>query len=171
MEYSVSYSETSRQQIKGLHPQARAIVKAQIEVLRTAPFSGKALEKELSGYYSLRTRRLRIIYQVENNSHSVQIYYVGHRRDIYELFKEALKGPKEFKPPRRPRVEDESDLRDIREARNEPLYDQKEAEEYIFMNPVKRERMERGWTQEELRYQAPKGEDIRFFQLRKGLRS
>jgi transcriptional regulator with XRE-family HTH domain len=30
------------------------------------------------------------------------------------------------------------------------LYDQKEAEEYIFMNPVKRERLERGWTQRDL---------------------
>jgi ribosome-binding protein aMBF1 (putative translation factor) len=48
------------------------------------------------------------------------------------------------------RIEDESDLRDIREADSEPLYDQKEAEEYIFMNPVKRERLEKGWTQEEL---------------------
>jgi len=48
------------------------------------------------------------------------------------------------------RIEDESDLRDIREAISEPLYDQKEAEDYIFMNPVKRERIEKGWTQEEL---------------------
>lgn len=48
------------------------------------------------------------------------------------------------------RIEDESDLRDIREARSEPLYDQNEAENYIFMNPVKRERLERGWTQQEL---------------------
>ena len=48
------------------------------------------------------------------------------------------------------RLEDESDLRDIREAKDEPLYDQKEAENYIFMNPVKRERIERGWTQKEL---------------------
>ena len=48
------------------------------------------------------------------------------------------------------RIEDESDLRDIREAKSEPLYDQKEAEDYIFMNPVKRERLEKGWTQEEL---------------------
>ena len=48
------------------------------------------------------------------------------------------------------RLEDESDLRDIREAKSEPLYDQKEAESYIFMNPVKRERLERGWTQDEL---------------------
>jgi len=48
------------------------------------------------------------------------------------------------------RLEDESDLRDIREATSEPLYDQSEAERYIFMNPVKRERLEKGWTQEEL---------------------
>ena len=48
------------------------------------------------------------------------------------------------------RIEDESDLRNIREARSEPLYNQSEAENYIFMNPVKRERLERGWTQEEL---------------------
>ncbi|MBC8199100.1 MAG: helix-turn-helix transcriptional regulator [Desulfobacteraceae bacterium] len=48
------------------------------------------------------------------------------------------------------RIEDESDLRDIREAKSEPLYDQNEAEDYIFMNPVKRERLERGWTQKEL---------------------
>ncbi|MEA3428469.1 MAG: helix-turn-helix transcriptional regulator [Thermodesulfobacteriota bacterium] len=48
------------------------------------------------------------------------------------------------------RIEDESDLRDIREAKSEPLYNQNEAEDYIFMNPVKRERLERGWTQTEL---------------------
>jgi ribosome-binding protein aMBF1 (putative translation factor) len=48
------------------------------------------------------------------------------------------------------RIEDESDLRDIREAKSEPLYDQSEAEIYIFMNPVKRERLGRGWTQQEL---------------------
>ena len=48
------------------------------------------------------------------------------------------------------RLEDESDLHTIREAKNDPLYDQKEAEDYIFMNPVKRERLERGWTQKDL---------------------
>ena len=48
------------------------------------------------------------------------------------------------------RLEDESDLQAIREAKTEPLYDQKDAEEYIFMNPVKRERLDRGWTQQDL---------------------
>jgi DNA-binding XRE family transcriptional regulator len=48
------------------------------------------------------------------------------------------------------RLEDESDIRAIRGVEQEPLYDQKEAEEYIFMNPVKRERLDRGWTQKDL---------------------
>ena len=48
------------------------------------------------------------------------------------------------------RLEDESDLQATREAKREPLYDQKDAEEYIFMNPVKRERLDRGWTQQDL---------------------
>ena len=48
------------------------------------------------------------------------------------------------------RLDDDSDLRSIREAKKEPLYNQDDAEEYIFMNPVKRERMERGLTQKDL---------------------
>ena len=48
------------------------------------------------------------------------------------------------------RLDDESDLLSIRAANKEPLYNQDDAEEYIFMNPVKRERMERGWTQKDL---------------------
>ena len=47
-------------------------------------------------------------------------------------------------------IEDDADLQAIREAKNESVYDQKEAEDYIFMNPVKRERIDRGWTQEDL---------------------
>jgi len=48
------------------------------------------------------------------------------------------------------RLEDQSDLGAIKNAPNDPLYDQKEAEDYIFMNPIKRERLEKGWTQAEL---------------------
>ncbi len=48
------------------------------------------------------------------------------------------------------RLEDDDDLRAIQAAKSEPLYDQEEAEDYIFMNPVKRERLEKGWTQQEL---------------------
>ena len=42
------------------------------------------------------------------------------------------------------RLEDEEDLQAIRQAKAEPVYDQEEAEVYIFMNPVKRERLDKG---------------------------
>lgn len=48
------------------------------------------------------------------------------------------------------RLEDDADRKAIWQAKSEPLYDSHEAEEYIFMNPVKRERLEKGWTQSQL---------------------
>jgi mRNA-degrading endonuclease RelE of RelBE toxin-antitoxin system len=90
MPYKLLYSETSRKQIQKLHPQIKPIVRSKIEKLQEAPFSGKWLEKELSGYLSIRAKRFRIIYKIRVNDQTVEIHYVGHRRDIYELFKEAI---------------------------------------------------------------------------------
>jgi mRNA-degrading endonuclease RelE of RelBE toxin-antitoxin system len=90
MPYKLLYSETSRKQIQKLHPQIKPMVRSKIEKLQEAPFSGKWLEKELSGYLSIRAKRFRIIYKIRVNDQTVEIHYVGHRRDIYELFKEAI---------------------------------------------------------------------------------
>ena len=92
MPYRMIYSKTSRNQIRSLHPQIKRIIKAHIEILREEPFLGKALEKELSGYRSLRTKRYRVIYKVDHPRHIIQIHHVGHRKDVYELFKDLLAG-------------------------------------------------------------------------------
>ena len=90
MSYRLLYSETSWKQIRKLHPQIKQVVKSKIEKLQENPFSGKWLEKELSGYISMRAKRFRIIYKIRDNDQTVEIHYVGHRKDIYELFKEAI---------------------------------------------------------------------------------
>ena len=90
MSYQLLYSETSRKQIRKLHPQIKPVVKSKIEKLHENPFFGKWLEKELSGYLSMRAKRFRVIYKIRNNDQTVEIHYVGHRKDIYELFKEAI---------------------------------------------------------------------------------
>ena len=90
MSYQLLYSETSRKQIRKLHSQIKPVVKSKIEKLQENPFSGKWLEKELSGYLSLQAKRFRIIYKVRYNDQTVEIHYVGHRKDIYELFREAI---------------------------------------------------------------------------------
>jgi mRNA-degrading endonuclease RelE of RelBE toxin-antitoxin system len=90
MPYQLLYSETSRKQIRKLHPQIKPVVKSKIEGLQENPFSGKWLEKELSGYLSMQAKRFRVIYKIRDNDQTVEIHYVGHRKDIYELFKEAI---------------------------------------------------------------------------------
>lgn len=88
--YRLHYSETSGRQIKSLHPGLKPLIKKHIEDLKEKPFLGKPLERELSGYYSLRTKKFRIIYAVDQENHIVRIHYLGPRKDIYELFREWL---------------------------------------------------------------------------------
>jgi mRNA-degrading endonuclease RelE of RelBE toxin-antitoxin system len=90
MSYQLLYSATSRKQIRKLHPQIKPVVKSKLEKLQENPFLGKWLEKELSGYLSMRAKRFRIIYKIRNNEQTIEIHHVGHRKDIYELFKEVI---------------------------------------------------------------------------------
>jgi mRNA interferase RelE/StbE len=87
-EYRLLYSETSRNQIIKLHPEIKSIIRSRLDRIRKEPFIGKRLEKELSGYRSLRARRFRIIYKLNEDTETIEIHYIGHRKDIYELFSE-----------------------------------------------------------------------------------
>ena len=86
--YRLIYSDTSRNKIKKLHPALKPIIRSRMDRLSQEPFSGKRLERELSGYRSLRARRFRIIYKLNEAEQTIEIHYVGHRKDVYELFTE-----------------------------------------------------------------------------------
>lgn len=90
MEYRLLYSDTSRRQLRGLRPETKAVVRSRLQRLKDEPFMGKRLERELSGYWSLRAKRFRIIYRVRETEQIVEIHHIGHRRDIYELFRETV---------------------------------------------------------------------------------
>ena len=92
--FKLIYSATSRRQIKSLHPDLRPTIKSKIEHISDNPFSGKYLERELSGYLSLRVKRYRIIYRVKTDEKVIEVHYVGHRKDIYERFSEQIKSDK-----------------------------------------------------------------------------
>ena len=92
-EYSLLYSATSRRQVAELHPEIKSVVRSRLDTLRKDPFTGKRLERDLSGYRSLRARRYRIIYKVNEEKESLEIHYVGRRKDIYELFAERTGKP------------------------------------------------------------------------------
>ena len=88
MSYCLLYSEESRGLIRKLHPELKSIIRTRLKKLKDNPYAGKHLERELSGYFSLRAKRYRIIYKIDEEEKIVEIHYVGHRKDIYQLFRE-----------------------------------------------------------------------------------
>ena len=89
--YRLVYAAACRRQILRLPPVLKPLVKKSIEQLAKEPYTGKRLERELSGYLSHRAKRYRVIYRVDESTRTVEIYYVGHRRDIYEVFTEEIR--------------------------------------------------------------------------------
>ena len=88
--YRIVYSATSRRLIRKIHPELKSIVRSRIRGLADNPYEGKRLEKELAGYFSLRARRFRILYKIREKDQIIEIHYAGHRKDVYQLFKERL---------------------------------------------------------------------------------
>jgi mRNA interferase RelE/StbE len=86
--YRLVYSKTSRDLIAKLHPDIKPVIRARLGALAGKPFSGKILERELSGYRSLKVGRFRIIYKLNEEKGVIEVHYVGRRRDVYELFTE-----------------------------------------------------------------------------------
>ena len=91
MIYSLLYSDTSRQQVTRLHPEIKSYIKTKLEQISENPYLGKHLERELSGYMSFKSKRYRIIYRIREDEGVVEIHYVGHRKDIYELFSDEIR--------------------------------------------------------------------------------
>jgi mRNA interferase RelE/StbE len=77
--------------IANLHPENRKIIRQAVDQIRRNPYSGHDLQEELSGFKSFKSKRYRIIYKVEEGRSSVDIYLVGHRRDVYEQFRVLLR--------------------------------------------------------------------------------
>jgi mRNA interferase RelE/StbE len=76
--------------ISKLHPETKKLIKAAIKDLQADPHAGHDLEEELSGFKSFRVKRYRVVYKINEEENTLDIYYAGHRRDVYEQFRLML---------------------------------------------------------------------------------
>ena len=70
--------------LRMLPPLTKRYVREALEDIRRDPWIGKPLRDELVGFYSFRTRRFRIVYQIHRDAVRVVVVGIGHRRAIYE---------------------------------------------------------------------------------------
>ena len=73
-----------------LHPDNKMLIKAALQQLLRTPYSGHNLQEELYGFKSYSSKRYRIVYKVNDEEHIIEVYYIGHRKDIYEQFRRLL---------------------------------------------------------------------------------
>jgi mRNA interferase RelE/StbE len=67
------------------------MIRSAIEEIRKNPLLGDDLQEELAGFKSYKPGRYRILYKFNADDNSVDVYYVGHRRDVYEQLRSLLK--------------------------------------------------------------------------------
>ena len=73
-----------------LHPENKKLIKFALNELRQSPHLGHDLQEELSGFKSYRMKRYRILYKLNDEEDVIEVYYIGHRKDIYEEFRRLL---------------------------------------------------------------------------------
>jgi mRNA interferase RelE/StbE len=69
--------------IRGLHPTLKRKLRASLEAIAADPRAGKALKDDLSGLWSFRMGRFRIIYRI-GTGRCVELVACGPRERIYE---------------------------------------------------------------------------------------
>jgi len=87
---SACYTPESARLISKLPPEIKRLVRSSVDRLLSEPTVGTELAGELDGYLSYRVRRYRIIYRVNENESYIEIYHVGHRRDVYETLRALI---------------------------------------------------------------------------------
>ena len=90
MLYSIRFTVTAFDLLPSFHPDFKKQLKTALKELKVNPALGKRLKQDLAGYQSYRLKRYRIIYQTIKESETVQVHYVGHRNNVYELFAQLV---------------------------------------------------------------------------------
>ena len=81
-ERTLKVPNSVRDLVRYLNPQMKRKVREALKDILRDPNSGKALQRELKGYWSLRIGRHRIIYRPDEAG--AEIVAFGPRKSIYE---------------------------------------------------------------------------------------
>ncbi|MBW2194354.1 MAG: type II toxin-antitoxin system RelE/ParE family toxin [Deltaproteobacteria bacterium] len=88
---AVRFTPEAARLISRLHPDIKKMIRSAIDELRVNPHLGDELQDDLLDFKSYKPRRYRILYKMNQDENTIDVYYVGHRRDVYDQFRLLLK--------------------------------------------------------------------------------
>jgi len=90
MSYKVKITPFANRTAKKFSPEIKKAAKAALKELAQNPFLGKELQAELSGFWSYKFMRYRIVFKADPKEKVIVIWAIGHRHDIYETLSNHL---------------------------------------------------------------------------------
>jgi mRNA-degrading endonuclease RelE of RelBE toxin-antitoxin system len=88
--YKMRFTQEASRILSKFHPDNKKLIKQALEELRQNPHLGSDLQEELYGFKSFKFKRYRILYNINEEDTFIQIFHIGHRRDVYEQFRLLL---------------------------------------------------------------------------------
>jgi len=88
--FKLRFTPESSRFISKLHPENKKLIKQALIELQNNPHVGHDLQEELHGFKSFKLKRFRILYSIDEEENYIQIFHIGHRRDVYEQFRLLL---------------------------------------------------------------------------------
>jgi len=88
--FKIRFTPEASRLISRMSPETKQLIKDALKTLQKNPFLGDDLHEELASFKSFKPKRYRIIYAVDEEKAYINIYYIGHRRDVYEQFRQLL---------------------------------------------------------------------------------
>ena len=88
--YRMRFTPEASRILSRFHPENKKLIRQALEDLRKHPYAGSNLQEELYGFKSFKFKRYRILYKINEEKFIIQIFHIGHRRDVYEQFRRLL---------------------------------------------------------------------------------
>jgi len=86
---AIKFTPEAARLLSKLPPENKKMIKAGLKALAQSPDLGAELQEELSGFKSYKLKRYKVIYKLTEDN-AIRIYFIGHRRDVYEQFHSLL---------------------------------------------------------------------------------
>ena len=89
--FKIKFTPEAARLLSKVHPESKKLIKSALKEIRSDPYVGDDLQGELYDFKSYKPKRYRILYKFDEEKKLVQIYNIGHRKDVYEQFRYLLK--------------------------------------------------------------------------------
>jgi len=88
--FGMKFTPEASRILSRFHPEIKKLLKQALSELRRDPYAGTDLQEELWGFKSFKLKRYRVLYNIDEEENTIQIFHIAHRKDVYEQFNRLL---------------------------------------------------------------------------------